>query len=70
MKRKNPASGRACGIAGLRVFADSPPTYTTQHCEICGIPTRKTPCSTCRAWCDAGRHIQLAARALRRGEDK
>jgi hypothetical protein len=64
MKRKNPASGRACGIAGLGMFANS------EYCEVCRIPTIETPCSTCRAWCDLGRHIQSAARALKSVQPK
>ena len=43
--------------------ANSSTKYTT-YCEICRIPTIETPCLTCQAWCDAGRHIQLAARAM------
>jgi hypothetical protein len=34
-------------------------------CPICRIPTIEIPCLTCQAWCDAGRHIQLAARAMK-----
>jgi hypothetical protein len=44
--------------------ANSSTKYTT-YCEICRIPTIETPCLTCQAWCDVGRHIQLAARAMK-----
>jgi hypothetical protein len=43
--------------------ANSNTNYIT-HCEVCRIPTSKTLCPTCQAWCDTGRHIQLAARAM------
>jgi hypothetical protein len=44
--------------------ANSSTKYTT-YCEICRIPAIETPCLTCQTWCDAGRHIQLAARAMK-----
>jgi hypothetical protein len=64
MKRKNPARGRACGIYAGLGFATSTPEYIT-FCEVCRIPASETLCPTCQAWCDAGRHIQLAARAMK-----
>jgi hypothetical protein len=42
--------------------ANSSTKYIT-YCETCRIPTIEIPCLTCQAWCDAGRHIQLAAHA-------
>jgi hypothetical protein len=49
--------------------ANSSTKYIT-YCEICRIPTIEIPCPTCQAWCDAGRHIQLAARALKSMQPK
>jgi hypothetical protein len=61
---RNPARSGACGIAGLGMFANSTPKYIT-HCEVCRIPTLEPLCPTCQSWCNVGRHIQLAARAMK-----
>jgi hypothetical protein len=44
--------------------ANSSVNYSLSY-PICRIPTIEIPCLTCQAWCDAGRHIQLAARAMK-----
>jgi hypothetical protein len=64
MKRKNPARGRACGIAGLGMFAKTGVDYTPS-CRVCEIPTQGGLCSACAAWLKHYTHMRAAIVAIR-----